>query len=351
MKIVKFIVFLALIAAAALMGAAGALVYFNRPPESPADPDLTGPAAEQPGAGFFRISRGQNLTEIAANLEDQGFVRSKEAFAFYGRLRNTAGQMKTGYYRIEPGSSMLEIHDLLLSGAQVLYRVTVPEGWTVRQIARKMEEEGICSGEDFLAAAGDPEVLARAGIPGVTAEGFLYPDTYHFPQEFPASRVIAAMTENFFSVLEGVTPDFRQKDPREVYDRIILASIVEREYRVADEAPLMAGVFYNRLRDNIPLGSCATVVYIITSIQGKPHPQRIYHRDLEIPSEYNTYIHPGLPPAPISNPGFTSLDAAFHPEESDYYYFLLQDANAGRHVFSRTYSQHINNYDLYIKGY
>jgi UPF0755 protein len=136
----------------------------------------------------------------------------------------------------------------------------------------------------------------------------------------------------------------------ELNKRIIIASIVEREYRIPEEAAIMAGVFYNRLNIGMALQSCATVEYIITEIQGRRPPMVIYNRDLEIRDPYNTYLRPGLPPGPISAPGETALRAAFFPEETDYLFFRLVDLASGRHYFSRTLDDHIRAASLYVKG-
>ena len=135
----------------------------------------------------------------------------------------------------------------------------------------------------------------------------------------------------------------------EIDDVVRLASVVEREYRVPEEAPLIASVFYNRLEQGIKLQSCATVAYIITEIHGKPHPDRLFFSHLEIPSEFNTYLYEGLPPLPISNPGATALEAAFHPADTDYLFFVVKDPDAGTHNFSRSYNEHLNAKDLYLK--
>jgi len=142
----------------------------------------------------------------------------------------------------------------------------------------------------------------------------------------------------------------RSTDAAELNRRIIIASIVEREYRVPEEAAVMAGVFYNRLDIGMALQSCATVEYVITEIQGRPHPEQLFNRDLEIRDPYNTYIRPGLPPGPISAPGETALKAAFIPESTEYLYFRLIDTGAGRHYFSRTLDDHIRAGALYVKG-
>jgi UPF0755 protein len=136
----------------------------------------------------------------------------------------------------------------------------------------------------------------------------------------------------------------------ELNRRVIIASIVEREYRVPDEAPLMAGVFFNRMNIGMALQSCATVEYVITEIQGRPHPEILLNRDLEIQSPYNTYIVPGLPPGPICSPGATAMEAALRPQKSDYFYFRLTDAAIGKHYFSRTLDDHIKAGLLYLKN-
>jgi UPF0755 protein len=184
-------------------------------------------------------------------------------------------------------------------------------------------------------------------------EGYLFPDTYLFPRDYPAGRVIRTMADNFFlrlAVLSGTGGPPAELPAAELYKGVILASIVEREYRVDDEAPLMAGVFYNRLGIGMALQSCATVEYVITEIQGKPHPETLYTRDTEIRDPYNTYTRPGLPPGPICSPGTTALNAVFNPASSDFLYFRLIDPAAGRHYFSRTLDDHIRAGVFYLKG-
>ena len=158
------------------------------------------------------------------------------------------------------------------------------------------------------------------------------------------------MIDTFFEKLEGIDPGYTELTAEQLYEKIILASIIEREYRVAEEAPMIASVFYNRLESEMALGSCATIEFIITEELEKPHPNYLTYQDLEIESEYNTYIHQGLPPAPISNPGIAALEAVFNPADTDFLYFLLQDTESGKHYFSRTYSEHNKAKLLYLKG-
>jgi UPF0755 protein len=213
-----------------------------------------------------------------------------------------------------------------------------------------MADSGISAEAEFRQAARSQELLAELGIPAKSVEGYLFPDTYFFPPEFPPTLVIEAMVENFMSKVRQVAPDVDTWDRRELHDHVILASIVEREYRVAEEAPLIASVFKNRLQYNIGLESCATIAFIITEEQGKPHPLFITREDLGIDSEYNTYKWAGLPPGPISNPGLVALAATFDTPETDFYYFLLKDEARGTHYFSGDLDQHNLAKSFYLKG-
>jgi UPF0755 protein len=153
----------------------------------------------------------------------------------------------------------------------------------------------------------------------------------------------------FFEVVQSIKPGYRSMSWDQLYDTVILASIVEREYRSAGEAPKIASVFYNRLEERMRLESCATVVYVMTEELGMDHPNRLFHRDLHRASPYNTYRNFGLPPGPISNPGRVSLAAAFHPADTDYRFFVLRGAGAREHHFSHTLSEHNEAALLYLK--
>ena len=157
------------------------------------------------------------------------------------------------------------------------------------------------------------------------------------------------MAKTFFDTLDKMEPEWKEMPQGKLRDTLIVASIVEREYRAPDEAPLIASVFYNRLRRNIGLESCATLEYIITEIQQKAHPEYITTEDEKLNSPYNTYKWAGLPPGPISNPGRTALEAAFRPAQTDFLYFVLRDPDAGRHYFSRDLSEHNQAKYLYLK--
>ncbi len=300
---------------------------------------------------IFKIDKGATLNSISENIYESGLIKYPWAMIFYSRLMGTESDFKVGVYRISYKMSLVEIHDYLIEGRQQLYKVIIPEGWTSRQIADFLESFEITDREGFLEAVGSSELIGELGLSYKNLEGFLYPDTYMFQKNFPAEKIVTVMVKNFFSKLMKIYPEYEDLNERVLIDKVILASIVEKEYRDPAEAPLMAGVFYNRLSNSrpIPLGSCATIVYIIADIQNKPHPDVITYQDLKIVSPYNTYINTGLPPGPISNPGEVALKASFYPEDSNYLYFLLKNPESGQHLFTRNLSEHNAAYNLYIK--
>ncbi|HVO39135.1 MAG TPA: endolytic transglycosylase MltG [Spirochaetia bacterium] len=321
-----------------LLCAAAVLVFLN-----------SSPARGSAGDRLFSIQRGESLSRISERLQGEGYIRFAPLLDVIGRVSGTQGAFKAGYYRIPAGASTLAVHSLLVEGAQSLEKLTIPEGWTLGKIARHLEAQGVCSAADFMAAARSPELLAKYGVQGTSLEGYLYPDTYLVPRPFPAETMVDLMVRTFFDTMGGIHPAWREMPPEKLRDTLIVASIVEREYRIADEAPLIASVFYNRLKRNIGLESCATLEYIITEIQQKAHPEYITIDDEKVDSPYNTYKWAGLPPGPISNPGKTALTAAFHPAQTAYLYFVLKDPEAGRHFFSRDLTEHIQAKRLYLK--
>lgn len=334
LKIVLIVFVLAVLAAG---GAAGWVFYMNQTTEYIDD-----------GGIIFSIKRGDNVSSIAARLENDEIIRNAFILKMYAKLRQTENAFKVGSYRIAAGMTTFDIHDLLISGKQMLERITIRESLRMSQIAAILEENSICGADEFLQACRSKELLEKYSIPGETLEGYLAPDTYFFPKEYPAELIADQLVGAFFARLEIIYPDYKDFTSEELHKKIILSSIVEREYRVVDEAPLIASVFYNRLDIVMHIQSCATIDYIITEIQGRPHQKKILYSDLEIESPYNTYKNYGLPPGPISNPGEVALKAAFYPAETDYLFFVVQDEEAGRHYFSKSLNEHIYARSLYL---
>jgi UPF0755 protein len=323
------------------------VVFVNSPPALPPREDPGG-ALRIAGDGsvLIDVRKGESGLSVGKRLEEARLIRNRYFWYLLSRLDSRF--IKTGTFRLEVPASQIALRKALVEGRQMLERVTVPEGLTLSKTARILEEAGICGGEAFLRAAEDGELLGSYAVSGPTMEGYLFPDTYLFPKDYPPAMAVRAMADNFFSRFAAL-PGGRDLRGEELRRLVTLASIVEREYRVPDEAALMAGVFLNRLDIGMALQSCATVEYVITEIQGKPHPALIYTRDTEIQDPYNTYVYPGLPPGPICSPGALALEAVLRPRESDYLYFRLVDPGAGRHYFSRTYDDHIRAGVFYLK--
>ena len=308
------------------------------------------PPPDQPHGGVFAVERGDSLSRVANRLEAQGMIRSALFFNATGRVTGTQARIKAGYYAIPGGASALEIHALLVQGHQEPVKVTIPEGWTVSKVAAQLEAAGVTTAADFREVAYSRPLLAEYDIRGDSVEGYLYPDTYFLPRGYPAEAVVRTMLDTFMDRIDAIVPGFLEMDPRERHQVMILASIVEREYQRPEEAPLIASVFYNRLAHSVGLESCATVAYIITEVQGKPHPEVITLQDLRIDSAFNTYKWHGLPPGPISSPGRVAIAATFDPPETDYWYFVLQDPATGRHYFSRDLQEHNQAKFYYLKS-
>lgn len=282
------------------------------------------------------IPAGATAREVAELLEARGIIRNALAFRIYASWQKVDGELKPGVYLFQPGESLSEILHQLVAGRVMEVEFTVPEGYTLKQIAHLLEAKGLVSQEEFWQAAAKPYPYAFLdGVPRQPnyLEGFLFPDTYRVPVGTPAEIIIRRMLDRFQEVYNEVS---RQRAPGlelSTLEIVTLASLVEKEAKLDAERPLIAGVFLNRLRRGMRLESCATVEYLLPS----PKPVLSYE-DLEIDSPYNTYKVSGLPPGPIASPGKPSLLAALNPEPTDYLYFVARPD--GSHEFSRTLEEH-----------
>lgn len=312
--------------------------YFNTPPK-----------IEETTTRIFTVEKGESVSAIAQRLKENQIIRSPILLQLISKIENTETNFKIGNYRIAKGLSTMEVHNLLVSGKEILKQVTIPEGWTSSRIAQYLEEEGITEKDAFLHSIQDRSILTDFSIDGTTAEGFLYPDTYRFAEDYPAEKIVRHMVDNFFENVKIIYPKFSEMTREELYNTVILASIVEREYRRSEEAAKIASVFENRINRGMRLESCATVGYVISEELGEPYPKTLTIEDTNIESDYNTYIKKGLPPSPICNPGMVALEAAFKPEQTDYLYFLLKNPETGEHFFSSSYRDHNQAKALYLK--
>ena len=282
----------------------------------------------------YEVPAGSGAIRVAHDLFEEGVLADPAYFRWYLTLTGNAGAIKTGVYELNDGMSAAEIATILVEGRVRMQSLTIPEGWNNRQIGDYLAEQGLIENrEEFLRLARDPDVLRRFGILDETTEGYLFPETYLVPDGYSAAQLQVRMLERFQAVIAELAPE--GMSAREIRDRVVLASIVEREAVRPEERPMMARVFLNRLDQRMRLESCATIQYLLDRPRA-----RLYERDLRIPSPYNTYQHAGLPPGPISNPGRAALEAAFQPIENDYLFFVLKPD--GSHRFSRTYQEHLD---------
>jgi UPF0755 protein len=330
-----------------VMAVTALFLYFNEAPaRSPAD--IPSISIQGDGSAFIEIAEGESAIAAGARLYRAGIIKSPLLWNFLCYINPE--YIKAGVYEVKLPVSQTALQGILQAGRQELIRVTIPEGTTLHKMARILEDSGICSSESFMKAVSNKGILGEYKVPGGTMEGYLFPDTYLLEARYPAEMVVRKLADTFFSRLAGIGVDVPHLSPEELHKKVILASIIEREYRDADEAALIAGVFQNRLERGMRLESCATVEYIITEIQDKPHPRRLFNRDLAIDNSYNTYMYAGLPPAPISDPGLVALRAAFFPQTSNFLFFRLVDPSSGRHYFSKDFDEHIRAGELLVKG-
>lgn len=298
----------------------------------------------------LKIEGGTTARDVAARLGQNGIIRNERAFYLLARFPNLAHivfpganpgifTVKAGVCEVSSAMDAARIYGVLSAGLDEQTKISIPEGLTISKIAERFDAAGICTAKEFSSACRDEDFLKEIGIPFKSAEGYLFPDTYYFIPNSGAKNCVRAMVKNFFERTSGIK-NFADASEERRNQIVILASVVEREYRAADEAPMIASVFSNRIKNHIGLYSCATVEYVITEVLGRPHPDIITFDDLKIESPYNTYLHEGLPPAPISNPGLVALAAAANPAQSDFFYFRLMDEEEGRHVFTKTLEEH-----------
>ena len=292
------------------------------------------PANPSAEPALFRVQRGAPLARIARNLETGGFVKDARTVIWLAEYRDLASRLKAGEYRISAALTPVEILERIAAGTVETYEVVLPEGLTAAQIGERIEAAALVDAEEFAKIVGDPATAQVLGVEGDTLEGYLFPETYRLPRDLPPLEIARAMVSEFRAVWKEVEPKAREQDlsMREV---VTLASIIEKETGAAEERPLIASVFRNRLARGMRLETDPTVIYGIPDFDGN-----LRRRDLENDDNpYNTYRIRGLPPGPIANPGADALRAVVNPADSKFLYFVSR--NDGTHKFSTTYKEHV----------
>jgi len=280
-------------------------------------------------AKIIQIPIGSNATNIKNILEQEKIIR-KNPFIFnmYVKIFNMESKLRYGEYIFSPSMNLLQILDKLTKGDVVRHKITIPEGFTYKQIAELLYKKEVIDINEFLDLVKNKEK---------SWEGYLFPDTYEVPKHYGSEKMLDAFLTNFNRMIEKhQIRDLAEKIGYSLNDVIILASIIEKEAKTFEEKKLVSSVFHNRLDIDMKLQSCATIYYILGNTT-----EKLSDSDLKIDSPYNTYLHKGLPPGPICNPGLDSIKAALEPADEEYLYFVL--GKDGEHLFSKDYSEHLKN--------
>ncbi len=284
---------------------------------------------------FVELAPGSSAVRMGQQLEEAGVVRSQFAFDLVRWWKR--GTLKAGEYRFDHPAAVTEVYARILRGDVYTRTVVIPEGSSLFEIAARLEQAGFGTRQEFLDGAAKQVGLVKDLDPGaVSLEGYLFPDTYHFARKFGPAQICAAMVKRF-RVIAG------QLGLKGNMHRVVtMASLVERETAVDAERPLVAGVFENRLAKKMPLMTDPSVIYGL-ELDGRWR-GAIYQSDLKLNTPYNTYLHTGLPPGPVANPGLRSLRAAMEPAKTTYLYFVAAGANPqGRSLFASTIEEHERN--------
>ena len=293
--------------------------------------------AQDDGTQVLVIEKGQTGTEIADMLYERGLIRSIQGFKLWLYLSGTNDKLQTGHYQIPNKVTVRELISLLQEGHVESIRVTIPEGYTVGDIAIVLEKNQIMKAKDFLAEAKTfvPYPYMKGTRPATyPVEGFLFPSTYEIPVGATPREVIQMMADEMNRYLTPAVKKQIQAQHMSIHDFVTLASIVERESLFDADRPTIAGVFKKRLAHGIPLQSDATISYVLGYAK-----EDVTIGDTQLQSPYNTYVSKGLPPGPIANPGKKALDAVLHSEDTDYLYFVAD--KDGHNHFSKTYEEHL----------
>lgn len=333
MRIIKFLILLIIIVAIFFVAKFFYQVYKK-------------PAVDQVAEIEFEIYENQGVNDIAYNLKSQGLISNILDFEIYIYITKKTSGFKVGHYTLANDMNVKQIVQTLTSEPESReVSITVIEGWTINDIAKKLQELEICPEDDFMFEVSQDYSqkfkFLKDKPDDINLEGYLFPDTYRFFKDSIASEVVKKMLTNFDNKFTVDLIDEVEFQEKTIFEIITLASILEKEVQTYEDKKIVAGLFNSRIENNIALGADSTINYIT----GK-NKARSSLDDLEIDSPYNTYKNKGLPVGPISNPGLDSIKAAIYPTETDYLYFLTTDD--GEVIYSETFDEHVKNKSIYL---
>lgn len=290
----------------------------------------------------FEVPNGMQFRKVAQELQDKGLVQSALRLRIFAKITGQGNRVKRGEYELNRAMTPQEILSLLVSGKSIQYPITFPEGTNIYEMAAAVQAKGLFKADDFLRSVKDKKLIQELlGVEVSSLEGYLFPETYKVTKFTPLHELLATMVQNFKTVytnLENQAKARGQTLPLSRHELVTLASIVEKETGAGQERPMIASIFFNRMRKNMRLQSDPTIIYGIWAETGA-YKSNITKDDLLRPTRYNTYTVPRLPFGPISNPGREALQAVMSPANSEFLYFVSR--NDGTHVFTKTYEEHL----------
>jgi UPF0755 protein len=309
----------------------GALLFSLRPPESESRRFLS-----------FSINSGESFKSVSLRLKTEGLVRSDLAFYYLGRISGKSGALKAGEYELNTEMSAWEILGVITGSHVKLYRVTIKEGFNMFQVAETLDDLGLVDKMQFLESCWDSQFLEDINIPGPTIEGYLYPETYYIPRGSSPRSIIRNFVDMFWSKVPQSYLDEARSGNLSFHEVVIMASMIQKETGLVGEMPLISSVFYNRLDQGMRLQSDPTAVYDILPEGGKVTREHVLRK-----TPFNTYATAGLPLTPVSNPDILAIQAALHPQRTDYLYFVSR--RDGSHHFSATYDEHKEAIERFLR--
>jgi len=284
----------------------------------------------------FEIERGSSASLIARKLKKENIIEKKWPFLAAYRLFYPKEKLIAGEYEFNPPLSVKEVLKKIIQGDIILHPVTIPEGLTITETADLLSQKYSFNKEKILRHTQNPQLLSSLDAQAQDLEGYLLPETYHIPKNTSEAELIEIMVNQFRKTFEPLWKERAEEMGMEIRDIVTLASLIEEETSVPEEKPLVSSVFHNRLKLGMKLDCDPTIIYALKN--KNEYQGRLRNKDLKLNSPYNTYLHNGLPPGPISNPGKESLKAALFPLKTNYLYFVSK--NDGTHKFSSTFKEH-----------
>lgn len=294
---------------------------------------------------FFVVDKGQGVHDIAQNLKEKGIIKNRQSFHLGYKIYYSSKSLKAGEYMFNLPISPKDILKILTDGDVYLHSLTIPEGLTRKEIARHLESLNFADEEEFLAASSKTKIISSLDKEATNLEGYLFPETYHFPKGTSAEKIISTLVSQFKEVFSKGWQKRASEIKMTLREVVVLASLIEKETYLHDEKKLVSAVFHNRLKIRMKLDCDPTIIFVLK--EEGTFKGRLLKKDLKLQSPYNTYRNRGLPPGPICSPGRESLEAALYPAQEKYLYFVSK--KDGSHHFSTNFKDHQNAVRRYRK--